>query len=94
MSLLFGNALVRHGAVSRAGKETRPVKQFKELKVSIASLNALLAGGDIKPEQRRHVEEAIEQLKRLRRKADAKRPEIYRCVRRITDELVSAFFMN
>jgi hypothetical protein len=62
--------------------------------VSIASLHALLAGGDIKPEQRRHVEKAIEHLKRLRRKTDAKRPEIYSCVRRITDELVSAFFLN
>ena len=70
------------------------MKQFKELKVSIASLNALLTGGDIKPEQRRHVQKAIEQLKHLQRKADAKRPEIYRCVRQITDELVSAFFLN
>jgi hypothetical protein len=94
MSLLSGNALVRHGAVPRAGKENRLVQQFKELKVSIASLKALLAGGDITPEQRKHVEKAIEQLKRLRRKADATKPEIYRCVRQITDELVSAFFLN
>jgi hypothetical protein len=71
-----------------------PVQHFKELEVSIASLHVLLTGSDIRPEQRRHVEKAIEQLKRLRRKPDAKRPEIYRCVRLITDELVSAFFLN
>lgn len=70
------------------------MKQFSELNASIAALRALLAGGDMRPEQRKNVEAAIEQLKRLRRKPDAKMPDVYRCVRQVTERLVSAFFLN
>ncbi len=80
--------------VIRAGKEEAPVKQFKELNASIAALHALLAGGDMRPEQRKNVEAAIEQLKRLRRRPDAKGSDVYACVRQLTERLVSAFFLR
>jgi hypothetical protein len=70
------------------------VKQFKELNACTAALKALLAGNDIRPEQRRDVEAAIEELRRLRRKRDASQSEVYGCVRRITERLIKAFFKN
>jgi DNA repair ATPase RecN len=70
------------------------MKQFRELNASIAALRALLAGSDIRPEQRKHVEEAVQQLRRLRRKTNPRMSDIYRCVRRVTDRLVSAFFLS
>jgi hypothetical protein len=70
------------------------VKQFKELNANIAALREVQAGSSIRPEQKQDVEAAIEQLRRLRRKPDATMPEIYRCVRRITEKLVSAFFLE
>jgi hypothetical protein len=68
------------------------VKQFKELNACIADLKALLAGNDIGPGQRRDIEMAIEELKCLRRKRDATRVDVYGCVRKIAEKLVSAFF--
>jgi hypothetical protein len=68
------------------------MQQFKELNACIASLKALLAGNDIRPEQRRDVEAAIEELKYLRRKRNADGPDVYACVRRVAENLVSAFF--
>ncbi len=80
--------------VIRAGEEEAPVKQFKELNASIAALRALLARDDIRPEQQKNVEAAIEHLKRLRRRPDAKMPDVYRCVRQVADRLISAFFLK
>jgi hypothetical protein len=88
MSLPFGDALQPHGAKP---ERRRPVRQFKDLRVCIARLQALLTRSDIGPEQRKYVEAAIEQLRRLRRKADAKGPEVYKCVREIAENLVAAF---
>jgi hypothetical protein len=65
------------------------MKQFKELNACIADLKALLAGNDIGPGQRQDVEAAIEELKRLRRKPDS---DHFRCVRRVAERLISAFF--
>lgn len=90
MSLPFGNALPQHGATS-AGREGRPMKQFKDLNACIAELEALCARGDIKPEQKRNVEAAIEQLRRLRRKPHAKTVDVYRCVREVSSRLIMAF---
>jgi len=70
------------------------MRQFRELNASIAALRALLARSDIRPEQRKHVEAAIEQLRRLRRKRTARMAEVYQCVRQVTERLVSAFFLN
>jgi hypothetical protein len=90
MSLPFGNALSRHGATC-AGREGSPVKQFKDLNACIAQLKALCVGSDIKPEQKKNVEVAIERLRRLRRKPDARMTEVYASVREIADRLISAF---
>ena len=70
------------------------MQQFKELNASIAALRALLAGGDIGPEQRQDVQAAIEGLRRLRRKPNARMCDVYDCVRQVTERLVSAFFKN
>jgi hypothetical protein len=91
MSLPFGNALPQHGATC-AGREGRPVKQFKDLNACIAELQALCVGSDIRPEQKKNVEAAIEQLRRLRRKPDAKMTDVYLSVREIADRLIAAFF--
>jgi DNA repair ATPase RecN len=80
----------RHGATC-AGREGSPVKQFKDLNACIAQLQALCAGSDIKPEQKKNVEAAIERLRRLRRKPDAKIIDVYASVREIADRLISAF---
>ena len=70
------------------------MKQYKELNASIAALRALLAGSDIRPVQRKDVEEAIKEMQRLRRKPHAAMPDVYRSVRVIADRLVKAFFLN
>jgi len=67
------------------------VKQFKDLNACIAQLQALCAGSDIKPEQKKNVEAAIERLRRLRRKPDARMADVYASVREIADRLISAF---
>jgi hypothetical protein len=67
------------------------MKQFKELNACIADLQAVRVGSDIRPEQKKNVEAAIEQLRRLRRKPHAKTDEVYRCVREIVDRLIEAF---
>ena len=90
MSLPFGNALLQHGATS-AGREGRPMRQFKDLNACIGDLEALRAGSDIGPEQKRNVEAAIEQLRRLRRKPNPKPVEVYRCIREVASQLVMAF---
>ena len=92
MSLPFGNALQLHGAQApSAGREARPMKQFKDLNACIADLETLRAGSDIGPEQKRNVEAAIEQLRRLRRKPHPKSAEVYRCVREVASRLIMAF---
>jgi hypothetical protein len=80
----------RHGATC-AGGEGSPVKQFKDLNACIAQLQALCAGSDIKPEQKKNVEAAIERLRRLRRKPDARMADVYASVREIADRLILAF---
>lgn len=70
------------------------MQQFKELNACIAGLKALLAGNDIRPEQRKDVEAAIEELRYLRRKRNADGPDVYACVRRIAESLINAFFRN
>lgn len=92
MSLPFGNALLRHGAlVPSAERGERPMQQFKDLNACIAELRAVQARSDIKPEQRKNVEAAVEELKRLRRKPHAKTADVYRCVREIAGRLLEAF---
>jgi len=67
------------------------MKQFKDLNACIAALQALHAGSDIGPEQKKNVEAAIERLRRLRRKPHAKMADVYHCVREVADQLITAF---
>ncbi|MBI4441769.1 MAG: hypothetical protein HY649_00180 [Acidobacteria bacterium] len=68
------------------------MRKTKELNACIAELQALLAGSNIRPEQRKDVEAAIEQLKGLRRKPDVRRDKLNRCVREVVERLIRAFF--
>jgi len=67
------------------------MQQFKDINACIADLQAVQARSDIGPEQKKNVEAAIEQLKRLRRKPHAKTVDVYRCVREIAGRLLEAF---
>jgi len=67
------------------------MKQFKDLNACIAELEALCAGSDVRPEQKRNVEAAIEQLRCLRRKPHARTVDVYRCVREVANRLIKAF---
>jgi hypothetical protein len=92
MSLPFGNALLQHGAqVRSAGREGSPMQQFKDINACIAALQALHARSDIGPEQKKYVDEAIHELRRLRRKPHAKSVDVYRCVRQVAEGLIKAF---
>jgi len=67
------------------------MQKFKDINACIADLLAVHARSDIGPEQKKNVEAAIEQLKRLRRKPHAKTVDVYRCVREIAGRLLEAF---
>jgi len=65
--------------------------RFKDLEACIALLRALQARSDVEPEQKKRVEAAINEAKRLRRKKNADSCDVYACVRNITESLLSAF---
>jgi hypothetical protein len=67
------------------------MQQFKDLNACVAALQAIRAGSDITPEQKKFVGAAIEELKRLRRSHGASTTETYRRVRRIAENLTNAF---
>jgi len=70
------------------------MNHFKDLEACIAALQAVQAvqaRSDIGPKQKKNVETAIEEAKRLRRRHDAGHSVTYRCVRRITESLINAF---
>jgi hypothetical protein len=63
----------------------------KEMKVSIAQLQAMLTRNDIEPEQKAYVECAIKALKILDRKTHPQPYEVARCVKTVIEELLRAF---
>lgn len=67
------------------------MQKFKDINACIADLEAVQARSDIGPEQKKNVEAAIEQLRRLRRKPHAKTSDVFRCVREIAERLLKAF---
>ncbi len=81
-------------AFTNAEKEVPVVKRFKDFNASIACLKAVLTGDNIRPEQRQNVEAAIEQLRRLWRKPDVKKHDVYLCIREITERLIKAFIVK
>jgi hypothetical protein len=56
----------------------------------MAALRAVQSGDDVKPEQRKNIERALEQLKQLRRNPHASQNEMFCIVREITESLVRA----
>lgn len=67
------------------------MKRFKDLEACIVLLKDLQARGDVEPEQKREIDVAINEAKRLRRKKDADSCHVYACVRKITESLLNAF---
>jgi hypothetical protein len=70
------------------------IMRSKDLRVSIAALKAIETQTDIEPEQKRRVGVAISRLKRLQRKREPSKAEVYRCVREVTEALVDVFLKN
>jgi DNA repair ATPase RecN len=70
------------------------MKHFKDIDVCIAELEALYAGNDIEPEQKKYVETAIRDAKKLRRTHGSNPAEVYRSVRRIARSLLNAFLKH
>jgi len=67
------------------------MKKVRDLNACIAQLRALQGRNDTEPEQTKYIDEAIELLKRLRRRSNPTRAEVARFVRKIAEALLSAF---
>jgi len=67
------------------------MKKVKDLNAAIAQLRALAARGDIKPQQKQLVEQAIERLKQFRRNSHPDKADMVRCVRDVAEKLLEAF---
>ena len=67
------------------------MKQLKDVNACIARLRALQSRNDTEPEQTKHIDQAIESLRQLRRKPNPSRAEIARFVRKIAEALLNAF---
>ena len=70
------------------------MKHFRDLEAIIAQLRALVAGGNVGPDQKKHVEVALDELRRLRRKPHFTQADVYKCVRRVAESLLKAFFKD
>lgn len=67
------------------------MKEIKDLRVSIALLQDMLARTDVVPEQQEAVKKSVAQLKRLSRKRDLTREEVFHCIREVSERLWKAF---
>ncbi len=67
------------------------MKKSKDLKAITAQLGALVARNDVGPDQKKHIEVALNEIKRIRRKPDITHAEMYSCVRRVAESLLNAF---
>jgi hypothetical protein len=66
--------------------------QSRDLKTIIAELKALIARSDVGPDQKEYVEVALKELKQLRRRPNPTQAEVFFCVRRVAESLLSAFY--
>jgi hypothetical protein len=73
-----------------ADKENTMVEN-KDLRAINAELVTLLARSDVGPEQKKHVEKALEELRRFRRKRNPTRNDVFSCVRDVSENLLNAF---
>jgi hypothetical protein len=67
------------------------MKQFKDVNAVIAELEALAARDDVGPDQKKHVEEAIKALRKLRRRPNPTQVDVFGCVRKVAEEILNAF---
>jgi len=67
------------------------MKQVRDVNACIAQLRALQRKNDTKPEQTKYIDEAIEELRKLRRKSNPTKAEVFRCVRKVAENLLHAF---
>ena len=70
------------------------MRKLKDLNVSIALLQGMLASTDVEPQQKDAVRKSMAQLKRLSRKRDLTREEVFRCIREVSERLWTAFGRN
>jgi DNA repair ATPase RecN len=67
------------------------MRKVKDVNACIAQLRALQSKNDTEPEQTKYIDEAIEELRKLRRKSNPSKAEVFRFVRQVTDNLLRAF---
>jgi hypothetical protein len=67
------------------------MKKNKELNATISLLEGLIAGSDVDPEQKKHVGDALDELRWLRRKPEFTQEDVSYCVRKVAVGLLSAF---
>lgn len=68
------------------------MKHFKDLEAIDAQLRAMVARGNVGPDQQKHVEAARNELRRLRRKPHLTQADVFKCVRKVAESLLKAFF--
>jgi hypothetical protein len=67
------------------------MKRNKDLQFCIEQLCSLLNRSGLGPEQKRVLETALVELKRLRRNANPTKQQVYLAVRRVADALLKSF---
>jgi hypothetical protein len=87
-SLLVGK---RYAARRYSADKEGTVNKSKDLSAITAQLRALIARDDVGPDQKKHVEVALNEIKRLRRRPHVTQRDVYFCVRRVAESLLNAF---
>jgi hypothetical protein len=63
----------------------------RDLRACISLLREVQSGGDVNSERKQAVEKAIDEIKRIGRKPNPTKHEVYDSVRAITEALIRAF---
>ena len=67
------------------------MKKFGDLNACISLLRDLQRGSDVNPKQKQAVENAVHEIKRIRRKPNLKQHELHESVRFIAESLIEVF---
>ena len=67
------------------------MKNSRDLRACISLLRGVQSGGDVNSKRKQAVEKAIDEIKRIGRKSNPKKHEVYDSVRAITEALIRAF---
>jgi hypothetical protein len=67
------------------------MRKLKELSACIALFQAVHARNEVGPEQKKHLEYAINELRELRRRPHAKHYQVHGRVRKVVEALAKAF---